>query len=86
MNPAEIDRQIIGTAFHEKMELIAETCKLLGKKHVLVVCGEDGLDEVTLTGKTYVLELLDGKIKKYTISPEDFGVKRANFEEISGEM
>ena len=55
-----------------------------GKKHVLVVCGEDGLDEVTLTGKTYVLELLDGKIKKYTISPEDFGVKRANFEEISG--
>ncbi len=84
LNPAEVDRQIIGTAFPEKMELIAETCRLLNKKHVLVVCGEDGLDEVTLTGKTFVVELIDGEIKKYIISPEDFGIQTAKFEEISG--
>lgn len=84
MNPASAKKQIIGTAFKDKMEILAETCGLLGKEKVFVVCGEDSLDEVTLTGKTFVTELSGGKIKNYTISPEDFGVKRAPFEEIKG--
>ncbi len=84
LNPALVKRQIIGTTFKDKMLLIAETCKLLGKEKVYIVCGEDGLDEVTLTGKTFVTELLNGKIKSYTITPEDFGVERASFQEIQG--
>ena len=84
LNPANTKRQIIGTAFKDKMQLIAETCKLIGKEKVYVVCGEDGLDEVTLTGKTFVTELNNGKIKNYTISPEDFGVEPAKFDEIKG--
>jgi indole-3-glycerol phosphate synthase / phosphoribosylanthranilate isomerase len=84
LNPANTQKQIIGTTFKNKMQLIAETCKILGKKHIIVVCGEDGLDEVTLTGKTHVTELLDGKISNYEISPEDFGMKRAKFSEIKG--
>lgn len=84
LNPASPKRQIIGTAFKDKMEVIAQTCKLLGKEKVYVLCGEDGLDEVTLTGKTFVTELSNGKIKSYTISPKDFGIKSSTFKEISG--
>lgn len=84
LNPSFPKRQIIGTAFKDKMRLIAETCRLLGKEKVYVVCGEDGLDEVTITGKTFVTELSNGKIKSYTITPEDFGVNRAEFSEIKG--
>jgi len=84
LSPVDCKKQIIGTAFEDKMELIAETCKLLGKEKVYVIRGEDGLDEVTLTGKTKVIELSDNKIKKYYISPEDFGVSTSNFEEIKG--
>lgn len=84
LNPAQTKKQIIGTAFKDKMALIAETCRLTGKEKVYVVCGEDGLDEVTLTGKTYVTELNKGKIRNYTIVPKDFGIKEANFSEIKG--
>ncbi|MBU1992348.1 MAG: bifunctional indole-3-glycerol-phosphate synthase TrpC/phosphoribosylanthranilate isomerase TrpF [Patescibacteria group bacterium] len=84
LNPANVQRQIIGTAFRDRMQLIAETCRLLGRKKVYIVCGEDGLDEVTLCGKTFVCELDNGEIKNYMIDPEDFGVKRCEFYEIAG--
>jgi anthranilate synthase/phosphoribosyltransferase len=84
LSPAHVKKQIIGTAFKDKMELIAETCKLLERSHVLVVRGEDGLDEVTLTGKTDVVELKNGKITKYTITPKDFGLKKTSFKNIQG--
>ncbi|MBT3864685.1 bifunctional indole-3-glycerol-phosphate synthase TrpC/phosphoribosylanthranilate isomerase TrpF [Candidatus Peregrinibacteria bacterium] len=84
LNPANTQKQVIGTTFKDKMQLLAETCKILGKKHIIIVSGSDGLDEVTLTGKTYVTELLNNKISNYEISPEDFGMKRAKFSEIKG--
>lgn len=84
LNPANPLRQIIGTTFKGQMRLIAETCKLLGKERVMVVSGENGLDEVTLTGKTDVVELRNGEIFEYQISPEDFGIEQCEFEEISG--
>ncbi|MEK7126843.1 MAG: indole-3-glycerol phosphate synthase TrpC, partial [Patescibacteria group bacterium] len=84
LNPANPKIQIIGTSFLPQMELIAKTCKILKKKKVLIVRGFDGLDEVTLTGSTNIVELNNGKIKKYTVSPEDFGVNPCKFEEIQG--
>lgn len=84
LNPSDTKLQIIGTTFEDKMELIAETCKKLGKERVMVVCGSDGLDEVTLTGKTKIVELNKGVIKKYSLSPKSFGVKPCVFEEICG--
>lgn len=84
LNPACPKRQIIGTTFKDKMGLIAKTCKLLRKEKVYVVCGEDRLDEVTLTGRTHVVELSNGKIKSYIITPENFGIKRAISHEIQG--
>ncbi|MBI5134788.1 bifunctional indole-3-glycerol-phosphate synthase TrpC/phosphoribosylanthranilate isomerase TrpF [Candidatus Uhrbacteria bacterium] len=84
LNPANPKRQIIGTTFKDKMMLIARTCRLLGKEKVYVVCGHDGLDEITLTGLTFVTELSYGRIRSYTIHPKDFGVSVATFEQIQG--
>jgi anthranilate phosphoribosyltransferase len=84
LNPAGAQYQIIGTSFEGQMGLIARTCKLLGKKRVMVVRGCEGLDEVTLTGKTKVVELRNGKIIKYIISPKDFGLENCKFSEIAG--
>ena len=84
MNPAQTKVQIIGTSFREQMRLIAEAAKRLGKKRIMVVCGEDGLDEVTLTGKTFVVELHDGKIRQYTLRPSSFGLKNCALKDIEG--
>ena len=84
LNPANPSRQIIGTSFKNQMKMMAEACKLMGKDRVIIVRGEDGLDEVTLTGTTDVVELVDGEIKEYQISPADFGIESCSFDEISG--
>lgn len=84
LNPARPRVQIIGTSFKGQMRLIAEAAKLLGKKNVMVVRGQDGLDEVTLTAKTDVVELKNGRIFEYTIGPEDFGLRKVSFGNISG--
>ena len=63
---------------------MASVLKNLGCRHVLVVHGEDGLDEITLTGKTQVCELKEGDINNYTVRPEDFGLARTGLEELKG--
>ncbi len=84
LNPANPDFQIIGTSSPGDMQLIAEAALALGKKRVLVLNGSDGLDELTLTGKTSVLELRDGKIEAYTLEPADFGLEAVDFSQIAG--
>ncbi len=84
LNPAKVRSQIIGTTFREQMPLIVESCKLMGREKVMVVRGEDGLDEVTLSGKTEVYELNEGRIEHYFLNPADFGVQNAAFSEIAG--
>ncbi len=84
LNPANPQYQIIGTSNREDMKLMIEAARTLGKERVLVLNGADGLDELTLTGETRVMELEDGVIKHYTLTPEDFGLKRVAFSEISG--
>ncbi|MDZ4217172.1 MAG: anthranilate phosphoribosyltransferase, partial [Candidatus Gracilibacteria bacterium] len=84
LNPTNPQIQIIGTPFRGLMNLIAETAKRLGKKRVMVVCGEDGLDEVTLSGKTYVTELLHGRIRTTILKPSHFGIASCDFEKIKG--
>jgi anthranilate phosphoribosyltransferase len=81
-NPARCTRQVIGvydTKFAEKM---AQTLKNLGSKHVLFVTGQDGLDEISVTTKTDVVELKDGEISRYTIHPSDFGLPTGTLKDI----
>ena len=75
---------MLGVADGSLVEKLASVLQGLGCHHALVVHGEDGLDEITITGKTQVYELKDGHIKSYSISPEDLGLPRASLDNLKG--
>ncbi len=83
-NPAGAKAQVLGVADESLVEKLALVLQSLGCHHALVVHGEDGLDEITITGKTKVCELKGGRIKSYSISPEDFGLSQASLEDLKG--
>ena len=83
-NPAGAKSQVLGVYDVRLTEPLAHVLKNLGSRHVFVVHGADGLDEITTTGKTFVTELKDGEVRSFVINPEDFGVKRANKEDLIG--
>ena len=83
-NPAGAKAQVLGVADEMLVEKLASVLHGLGCQHALVVHGEDGLDEITVTGKTQVCELKDGRIKSYSLSPEDFGLSRASLDNLRG--
>lgn len=74
-NPAEAKHQLFGVYDNKWLTPIAEVCKALGSKHVLVVHSEDGLDEISIGARTYVAELKNNKITTYEIKPEQFNIK-----------
>ncbi|GGD01728.1 anthranilate phosphoribosyltransferase [Thalassobacillus devorans] len=81
-NPAQTKRQLIGIYDTNYGEKLAGTLKALGSKHVLLVTGRDGLDEITITGETDIVELKDGEITRFTVSPEEVGLSRGKLEDI----
>jgi len=83
-NPAGAQAQVIGVADSSLVKKLALALQGLGCHHALVVHGEDGLDEITITGKTQVCELKDGHLESYTISPEDLGLTRASLSSLKG--
>ena len=83
-NPAGARSQVLGVYDSRLTEPLAKVLCNLGSTHVFVVHGSDGLDEITLTGKTYISELKNGEVKNYEIVPEDFGFKRCKKEELLG--
>lgn len=76
-NPAGAPNQLVGVFSDIWVEPLAEVLKQLGSQHVLVVHAEDGLDEISIGAPTRVAELKDGRITTYTLTPEQFGIKRA---------
>jgi len=82
-NPAGVSKQVIGVFSQELCRPIAEVLKRLGSEHVLVVHASDGLDEITLSGETYVAELHKGIVSEYTVTPEDFGYKKQSLQGLS---
>ncbi|MGO9481810.1 MAG: anthranilate phosphoribosyltransferase [Candidatus Kryptoniota bacterium] len=81
-NPAGANRQLIGVYSKTLVEPVAEVLRDLGSQAAFVVHGEPTMDEISLCGKTFVAELKLGKIEKYEISPEDFGFKRVNIDDL----
>jgi anthranilate phosphoribosyltransferase len=77
-NPANAPNQLIGVFSPNWVESFAQVLKRLGSQHVLVVHSEDGLDEISIAAPTKVAELHNGNIKTYTITPEEFGLRRAD--------
>ncbi|MEW6608105.1 MAG: anthranilate phosphoribosyltransferase [bacterium] len=84
-NPAGAKRQLLGVYDENLTETLANVLKNLGSKRVFVVHGEEGVDEISITGRTKISELKeDGNISTYWITPEEFGLKRTSIDEIKG--
>jgi anthranilate phosphoribosyltransferase len=75
-NPAGTKHQVIGVLAHAYIVTMAKTLLELGSEHVLIVQGEDGLDEFSISVSTRITELRNGGIEQYTIAPEDVGLHR----------
>jgi anthranilate phosphoribosyltransferase len=82
-NPAGVKRQLLGVFSPHWLRPVAEVLKSLGSTSVWVVHGS-GLDEITLTGKTDVVALENGKIREFTLTPDDFGLAGCTLDEIRG--
>jgi len=84
-HPARIRRQVVGVYDRSLMHTVIEVLKELGAIQVMVVHGEEGLDEISISGKTYVEELIGNNIYKYEITPENFGLQSAPISSIQTE-
>jgi len=83
-NPAGARHQLIGVARPELVDLVSEALLRLGAKHVLVVHGEQGVDELVLSGPSIVAELQGGAIRRYTTDPQDLGLARTPLAALAG--
>lgn len=83
-NPAGVTRQVVGTFSSHLLAPMAETLGALGSKKVWAVHGKDGLDEITTTTETEVIELKNGSLRRFTLSPEDAGLTRSTPEALKG--
>ena len=81
-NPCNAKRQVIGVYDMSLLKTFAQVSKNLDMENVLIVHGDDGLDEITITSETTIAELKDHKITEYKISPKQFGISLASFEKI----
>jgi len=84
-NPASAPNQVIGVFEKKWLNPLAETLKQLGSKHILIVHSEDGMDEISISAKTFIAELKDKEINNYEISPDDFDIKKFNINDLSVE-
>jgi anthranilate phosphoribosyltransferase len=83
-NPANASAQVVGVYSKSLVEKLAQALSQLGLERALVVHGEDGLDEITISGVTKIAEVRDGRVRVYEVTPEEFGLRRARLSEISG--
>ena len=75
---------VVGVYSPSLTEKVATAMSRLGVERAYVVSGEDNMDEITLTGATTVSEIRDGAVTTFTITPEQFGMKRVSLEELRG--
>jgi anthranilate phosphoribosyltransferase len=83
-NPARASAQVVGVYSAELVEKLAEALTMLGLRRAMVVHGNDGLDEITITDATRIAEVRDGRVRTYEITPEQFGFRREPLKEIMG--
>jgi anthranilate phosphoribosyltransferase len=83
-NPAGVTRQFTGVFARQWVEPLAQVLKNLGSEACWVVHGEDGLDELTTTGPSFVAQLKDGAITTFTVTPADAGLPTARPEDLKG--
>jgi anthranilate phosphoribosyltransferase len=83
-NPALAESIVLGVPSEELGEKLIQVLQRLGSRHAIVVYGLEGIDEISVAGKSRVWELKDGKITDYYVSPKDFGLAEAKVETLAG--
>lgn len=83
-NPAGVKRQLLGVYSRRWLVPMAEALRDLGCDRAWVMCGSDGMDEITTTGDTYLAELKDGVITEFTLNPADYGIAIATEDDLKG--
>ncbi len=84
-NPASATHQVLGVYEASLTETMAEVLSQLGSEHVMVVHGEDGMDEISISSETRISELKNKSITTFTIKPTDFGLNMADLKTIQVE-
>jgi anthranilate phosphoribosyltransferase len=83
-NPAGASRQLIGVSDPAYLETMAGALGLLGTEHALLVSGEDGVDELSISAPTVIVEVLRGELRRYSITPEEVEIQRAPADAVPG--
>ena len=83
-NPAGASAQVVGVYSEALVEKLAQALCRLGVKRALVVHGSDGLDEITISGPTSIAEVRDAKVRRFQVSPADFGIPASPLSAIAG--
>jgi anthranilate phosphoribosyltransferase len=83
-NPAGATRQLVGVSDPRYLETMAGALALLGTKHALLVSSEDGLDELSISAPTRVVEVIGGEVRSYRVAPEDVALARAPADAVPG--
>lgn len=84
LNPASTQRGLLGVPNIKIAKKLAQVAASLKFTHLLLVVSEDGMDEITTTSDTYVFEIKDENLKTYTLSPKQFGIKKASKKDLMG--
>lgn len=82
INPAQVKRQVVGVFSTNWLKTIATVLSNLGSERVLVISSQDGLDEISITAPTEVIEYQEGNFKQWSIFPEDYGLKHPSLDQI----
>ncbi len=83
-NPAGVKRSLIGVSSEVWLEPLARVLSDLGSQTVWMVHGSDGLDEMTTTGPTHVVAMESGKLRRFTVTPEELGLKTVTLSDLKG--
>ena len=83
-NPAGAQRQLLGVSDRHYQETIAEALVGLGSVRAMVVSAEDGLDEISISSRTRVIEVTDGRTEEHYVEPSDFDLATAELDEVAG--
>jgi anthranilate phosphoribosyltransferase len=84
LNPAHVRRQLVGVYSSQLLIPVAEALRELGSEEVMVVCGDDGTDEISLCAPTSMVHLKSGKIARFELRPEDFGFQYCDAKDLKG--
>lgn len=83
INPSKASRHVLGVHKKELLDTVTQVATSIGYKRALFVYGEDGIDEISMIGRTLIYELDNGNVARYEIKPEDFGIQRCSLSDIA---